>query len=147
MNKLMIFGLTAMGLSISMAYAGLDDWQTNFDQAKKMALEKKEPIMAVFTGSDWCPWCMKLEKEVLTKDEFKDYAKTSLVLFLADFPSSRKLKEEIAKQNQELAEKYGVEGFPTVLILNADGKVLAKTGYRAGGAAQYVEYIKNLIKG
>ncbi|MDD4873347.1 MAG: thioredoxin family protein [Kiritimatiellae bacterium] len=147
MKKIMIFALAVMGLSTCMVYAGLDEWQTNFEQAKKIALEKKQPIMAVFSGSDWCAWCMKLEKEVLAKDEFKNYAKTSLVLFVADFPSSHKLKEEVTKQNQELAEKYGVKGFPTVLILSGDGKVLAKTGYRPGGAEKYVEHLKDLIKG
>jgi protein disulfide-isomerase len=147
MRKIMIITLTAIGLSACISYAGLDDWQTNFEQAKNTATEKKQPIMAVFSGSDWCLWCMKLEKEVLTKDEFKNYAKDNLVLFVADFPSSHKLKKETLKQNQDLADKYGVQGFPTVLILSADGKVLAKTGYRTGGAEQYVEHLKSLIKG
>ena len=128
------------------ALAAFDGWHTDFNQAKKSAVEKKMPILAVFSGTDWCSWCIKLEKEVLSQNEFMNYAKNNVVLFLADFPSTHKLAPEITKQNQDLATTYGVEGFPTVLLLSPDGKVLAKTGYRAGGAVQYVEYVKTLLK-
>jgi len=122
-----------------------DAWGTDFAAAKKTAAKKKLPICAIFTGSDWCPWCRKLNSEVLSTDEFKKYAKDNLVLFTADFPQHKKLPEKAAKQNQELFEKYHLEGFPTVLLLDADGNELARTGYRPGGAGFYIEHIRGLL--
>ncbi|OGV64185.1 MAG: hypothetical protein A2283_10170 [Lentisphaerae bacterium RIFOXYA12_FULL_48_11] len=145
MKKTLIY-LTAFlmyGLNIN---ASGSDWLTNFEKATKEATEKKQQVLAVFSGSDWCAWCMKLDSEILSKQEFKDYAKDKLVLFLADFPMKNKLPEETSKQNKMLAEKYNVEGFPTVLLLDASGKVLAKTGYRKAGPAEYIEHLKTLIK-
>lgn len=124
---------------------GGDEWLTDFEAAKKNAAEKKLPILVDFSGSDWCGWCIKLEKEVFSRKEFKRYAKDSLVLFLADFPSRKKQSETVKKQNRALAEKYGVRGYPTVLLLDADGKVLARTGYRKGGAKGYVKHLKKLL--
>jgi thioredoxin-related protein len=120
-------------------------WGTDFAKARKTAAKTKLPIYAIFTGSDWCPWCRRLSGEVLSTDEFKTYAKGNLVLFVADFPRNKELPGKTAKQNQELADKYHVEGFPTVLLLDADGKELARTGYRPGGAMKYIEYIKGLL--
>lgn len=144
-QSLIISCLTVMLYGCS-TYAGNSGWLTDFDKATKAAVEKKLPVFAAFTGSDWCSWCMKLEEEILSKEEFKNYAKDNFILFVADFPMKSKPSEEIAKQNKKLAEKYNVEGFPTVLILDATGKVIAKTGYRKGGPAGYVEHLKTLVK-
>jgi len=122
-------------------------WLTDFEEAKKLAADKNIPILADFSGSDWCGWCIKLDQEVFSKNEFKKYAESNLVLFLADFPAGKKLPDEVAEQNKSLAQKYGIRGYPTVLLLNKDGKVLARTGYQAGGPEAYVKHIKNLVKG
>lgn len=122
------------------------DWGTDFEAARKAAVEGKKLILADFTGSDWCPWCIKLDSEVFQKDAFKTFAKESLVLFVADFPNEKQLPKDLAEKNRKLAEKYDVKGFPTVLLLDADGKVLARTGYRRGGAESYVEHLKSLMK-
>lgn len=122
-------------------------WLTDFEEAKKLAADKNIPILADFSGSDWCGWCIKLDQEVFSKNEFKKYAESNLVLFLADFPARKKLPDEVAEQNKALAQKYGIRGYPTVLLLNKDGKVLARTGYQAGGPEAYVQHIKNLVKG
>ncbi len=122
-----------------------DGWLTNFEEAKKVAAEKNLPIIADFSGSDWCGWCIKLDNEVFSKEEFKKYAKDNLVLFMADFPRASKQSAEIKKQNETLAKQYGVRGFPTVLVLDSTGKQIAKTGYQAGGAKKYIEHIKGLI--
>jgi len=148
MKKLILL-LSVIGLVLNAgrAMAESETWLTDFAKAKKSAEEKQLPIMAVFSGSDWCSWCVEFDKAVLSKEEFKNFAKDSLVLFLADFPNKKKLPEETKRQNEQLAEKYGVESFPTVLLINKDGKVLAKTGYLPGGAKKYVEHLKSLIKG
>jgi len=146
MNKYLIAAIvTAWALSGACAWAD-EGWGTDFENAKKQASDSKKPIIAVFMGSDWCPWCMKLDKEILSQEEFTKYARDNMVRFLADFPRKQKQPEELSKQNKSLAEKYEIEGFPTVLLLNADGKEIARTGYRQGGAAKYMEHIKTLIK-
>lgn len=122
------------------------EWMTDFEVAKKLAGERKVPILADFSGSDWCGWCMKLDREVFSKKEFQDYAKDNMILFLADFPSQKTQTEEVKKQNAQLQEKYGIQGFPTVLILDASGNVLARTGYVPGGAVKYVDHIQSLLK-
>jgi len=121
-------------------------WTSDFGAATKAAAESKRLILADFTGSDWCIWCKKLDAEVFQTDEFKKFAGENLVLFVADFPNDRPLAKETAEQNRKLAEKYGVEGFPTVLLLDAQGKEVARTGYRRGGAAEYVAHLKSLME-
>ena len=131
---------------ISSASAGEEMWMTDFAKAKQSAATNNLPILADFSGSDWCGWCIKLDNEVFSKKEFKAYAKDNLVLFLADFPQQKKQSAKVKAQNQELAQKFGVNGFPTVLLLSSKGEVLAKTGYQKGGAKAYVKHIKELVK-
>jgi protein disulfide-isomerase len=122
------------------------NWLTDFAQAKTLAAEQKRPIFINFSGSDWCGWCVKLDGEVFSQEAFVKYAGENLVLLLADFPKRTKLPEAIAAQNNKLAENYGIRGFPTVLLVDAEGKVLAQTGYQRGGADAYVEHLKGLLK-
>ncbi|MCK5850365.1 MAG: thioredoxin family protein [Kiritimatiellae bacterium] len=121
-------------------------WLTNFEVAQKLAKEKKLPILVDFSGSDWCGWCIKLHNEVFSQNEFKKYAKDNLVLLFLDFPSKKEQSETEKKQNQALAQKYGVQGFPTVLLLDAEGKVIGRTGYQRGGPTAYVDHLKEFIK-
>jgi len=144
MKTAIVSALLWLGMAGMVAADGI--WLTDFDQAKKMAAEKNLPILADFAGSDWCGWCIRLDTEVFSKDEFKKYAKDNVILFLADFPRHKELPEKEAKQNETLAEHYGIEGLPTVLLLDSTGKVLAQTGYQAGGAEAYVDHIKGLLK-
>ena len=98
-----------------------------------------------FSGSDWCGWCIKLDREVFSQKEFQDYAKDSLVLVLVDFPRQKKLPAKTVKQNEGLSQKYGIRGYPTIVILGPDGKLVGQTGYQPGGAAAYVTHLKELI--
>ena len=139
---------TAIAVVMALAAAARatpEGWLTDFEQARTRAKETGRPILVNFSGSDWCGWCIRLDKQVLQKPEFKTYAKDSLVLFNADFPRQTKLPENLARQNQTLAERYSVEGFPTVLLLNAKGRVIGRTGYRAGGPEAYVAHLRELI--
>ncbi|RYG18581.1 thioredoxin family protein, partial [bacterium] len=98
-----------------------------------------------FTGSDWCGWCIKLNDEVFKHDEFKTGVKDKFVLVELDYPRDKsKLSEETQKQNEELQGKYSIQGFPTILLCDADGKPFAKTGYQAGGAEKYVAHLDEL---
>lgn len=139
---LMVLAAAAIG---SGAFAS-EGWDTDFEKAKEKAKAENKHLLIDFSGSDWCGWCIKLDKEVFSQKEFKDYAKDNLVLVMADFPRDKsKQSEDVQKQNQKLMDEFKVRGFPTVFILSPDGKTIAKTGYQDGGAAAYVEHIKKLI--
>jgi len=120
-------------------------WLNDFDGAMKEAAKRGVPVLAYFSGSDWCGWCMKLDREVLSQEAFGKYVKEAVVLFKADFPRSTSLPDKTRAQNENLARTYEVAGFPTVLVLDSSGKVLARTGYIPGGAEKYVDHLKTLI--
>ena len=104
-------------------------------------------MLAYFSGSDWCEWCVTLDQEVFSQAAFLTYASGNLVLFVADFPEHKEVPVALQKQNAVLAEKYNSEGrFPTVLLLDATGGVLARTGYEPGGPEKYVESLKAMLK-
>ena len=120
-------------------------WQTDFTKALEEATENNKPVLINFTGSDWCGWCIKLDEEVFSQDAFQQFADNNLVLVEIDFPRKKEQPEGLKVQNEELAEKYGIRGFPTILVLSSDGKLIGKTGYKNGGAEAYVTHIKEII--
>jgi len=122
------------------------EWITNLEEGIKKAAEENRTVLVDFTGSDWCGWCFRLRDEVFVQPEFIDYSSKSLVLVELDFPQRKEQTEETKKYNRKLLDKYGVKGFPTILIIDKEGKEIGRTGYRAGGAAAYVEHIKSFIK-
>ncbi len=139
---LIIWATLALGVG---AFAA-EDWETNFEKASMKAKAEGKHMLIDFSGSDWCGWCIKLDNEVFSKEAFKAYAKENLVLVLADFPrDDSKQSAELKKQNKALSEKFSVRGFPTVIILDSEGKNVARAGYQAGGPEAYVEYVKKLI--
>ncbi|MDQ2918872.1 MAG: thioredoxin family protein [Verrucomicrobiota bacterium] len=107
-------------------------WLTDLKTAQEEAKTKGKLLLLDFTGSDWCGWCIKLDKEVFSKPEFKDYANKNLILVEVDFPRRKELGVAEKKQNYQLAEQYGIEGFPTIIILDNNGKKLGALSYDAG---------------
>lgn len=128
----------------TMLASGLD-WSEDLEQAKTVAAETNKYIFVSFSGSDWCHWCIKLEKEVFSTEEFQCYAEEKLVMVLVDFPKRKKQSQDQKLKNEELARKYRVRGFPAVALLNPQGKLVSMTGYRRGGAEAYIEHLENLI--
>lgn len=122
-----------------------ETWLTNYDSALAQAKERNLPVLINFSGSDWCIWCIRLDNEVLTKPEFLSYAKENLVLLNLDFPRQTKLPADQAKANEEIAGRYGIRGFPTILLLDSDGKQIGQTGYQAGGPEKYVAHLKDIL--
>ena len=120
-------------------------WLTDFEKAKQEAAEQQQPMFVLFTGSDWCPWCVKLEKEALDSKAFKAYAEENLILFKADFTQMKEPPKELKSQNEALASKFRVRAFPTVFLMDAEEKILGATGYRRGGGEAYVEHVKGLL--
>src|SRR5258708_36874179 len=102
------------------------NWLTDFSKAQDKAQVEKKLVLMDFNGSDWCPGCQELRKNVLNTQTFIDYAKKNLVLVDVDFPNGKQQTEELKRANKALASKYTVEGFPTVLVLNSDGKELKR---------------------
>jgi protein disulfide-isomerase len=120
-------------------------WKSDYDAALKQAAAENKYVLVDFSGSDWCGWCIKLEKEVFSQKEFIDYAKDNLICVLLDFPRGKELPKAQKDANQALLDRYQVQGFPTVLMLNPQGKGIVRDGYQQGGAAKYVEFIKGVI--
>ncbi len=128
------------------AQAG-EDWSQNYKDSLAKAKAEKKLLLAEFTGSDWCPPCKKQAAEVFSQQEFKDYAAKKLVLVMLDFPQGKKISDEIKAQNNELKTKFAVTGFPTVIVLDGDGKELGRwVGYGGGGPAGLISKIDALRK-
>jgi protein disulfide-isomerase len=121
-------------------------WLTDYEAAKKQAKEQNKPILINFTGTDWCGWCIRIEKEVFSKDEFKAYAKENLVLMEVDFPEKKKQTDEVKAQNKKLDKEFKIEGYPTIFLIDAEGEKLSEDiGYREGGAQAYVDHLEELL--
>ena len=141
MKKTMAIALAGLALG-ACATSTTEGWTDDFEAAKAQAAAEGKLLLVDFSGSDWCGWCKRLDKEVFSKPEFLEGVKNDFVLVMVDSPNDKSLLSEKAKkQNPELVEKYSVEGFPTVLVMDSSGKVLEKTGYRRGGPKPYVEYL------
>jgi thiol:disulfide interchange protein len=104
----------------SSAFANsLEGWSPNLEKALAQAKKEKKMLLVEFTGSDWCPPCMMMRKNVFSKPEFVKEASKKYVLVELDFPKGDKA---LADKNQPLADKYKIEGFPTVILMHPDGK-------------------------
>ena len=124
--------------------AGFTD---NLDEALAKAKAEGKLVYVCFSGSDWCYWCKKLEKEVLSDPLFVTGVMNDYVLVFIDSPENKALLSDHAKaENEKLTKKYGIRGFPTALILDGNGNRIGKTGYRQGGAAEYVKHLKSFRK-
>ncbi len=142
---LLVFLFTSCNNGQSSSSAGNLNWTNNLENAIEQAKKENKAVLVNFTGSDWCIWCKRLSAEVFQQKEFETYAKDNLVLVMLDFPKDIEQTEETKTYNNNLAQKYGVQGFPTILIFNDKGEFVAQTGYQPGGAAKYVEHIKSYL--
>jgi protein disulfide-isomerase len=124
-------------------------WHSDINKAIEISNKEKKPILLFFTGSDWCGWCIKLQKEVFFTDAFKKWAKQHVTLVELDFPRKKQLEPALQQQNAQLKQMFQVRGYPTAFIVtpeNVDGKVnlkqLARTGYVAGGPEKWIESVQ-----
>ena len=121
-------------------------WELDWKKATERAKAEGKDLLVNFTGSDWCGWCIKLDKEVFTQGDFAEKAGKHFVFVFLDFPNAPELKEKVVdpKLAQELKEKFSVRGFPSILLVNADGNAWGKTGYRRGGPENYLKHLEEM---
>ncbi|MCC5843956.1 MAG: thioredoxin family protein [Verrucomicrobia bacterium] len=133
------------GLRTAQAGPRKAEWIADGDAALKDAKDLKLPVLLLFTGSDWCPPCMRLEREVFEKEAFKEFANENLVLQIADFPRRRRLSQKQQAANQALAQKFGIRGYPTMVLLDAEGNKIDQFGYGGQDAARFVSMLEGKL--
>jgi thioredoxin-related protein len=132
---------------VSLSYS--QNWKTNFDEAKLEAMKDNKNILLIFSGSDWCAPCIKLDNVVWKSGAFKAEAENNWVIYKADFPKKKanQLAPDITENNIKLAEKYNRNGsFPLVILLDKAGKVIGMTGFKNISATDYIQLIHSLEK-
>ena len=123
-------------------------WLTDLKKAQEEAKASHKFLLLNFTGSDWCGYCIQLDRAIFSKPQFKDYANRNLVLVELDFPRRKKQPIETQEQNAELAERYQVEAFPTLVLLDAAGKMVWRyEGLYQGSLAAFLADLDKVCKG
>jgi protein disulfide-isomerase len=136
-------GLAAAWMLLSAGAAELP-WTTDLPKAQAKAKAEKKLVLIDFTGSDWCGWCIKLNREVFSKPEFVTYASKNLVPVEIDFPRGKEQTAELKKANQALQREYAIRGYPTIIVLDSEGKQVGKLGYQPGGPKAFIEALEKL---
>ena len=121
------------------------EWYHSFEEAEKVAMSTNRPMLLMFTGSDWCTWCVRLKKDVFDTPEFHAWAKDNVVLVELDFPRKNKLPFSVKAKNEELKQRFEVQGFPTVVMLGQDGKAMGRLGYK-NNADEWIAEASRLLK-
>ncbi|HZL14168.1 MAG TPA: thioredoxin fold domain-containing protein [Verrucomicrobiae bacterium] len=122
-------------------------WASDLPKALAQAKAENKIVLLDFTGSDWCVWCMKFDNDVLSKPEFATYAKTNLTMVMLDFPNAKKQSDLVKKTNKNLQDKFKVDGFPTYIALNPDGKEIGRqVGYLSGGPQAFIAELEKFRK-
>lgn len=142
--KSFLFRIFLSTIFAASVVAGENGWLTDHAKALEKAKNEKKTVLINFSGSDWCGWCIKLDREVFSQPAFKEYAKKNLVLLEVDFPRRKSLPAQLKKQNKELAKKYNIDGYPTIIILDSSGKQIGTLGYMGGGPSHFIAAIEKL---
>jgi len=121
-------------------------WQTDLPKAQAQAKTEKKLVMLDFTGSDWCPWCMVLKQEVFAQPEFVEYAKKNVVAVEVDFPRRKKLSAAQNEANAALEKKYEIQGYPTIIVLDGEGRTVGELSYQPGGPKAFIAALEKLKK-
>lgn len=125
------------------------NWKATFDEAKAQSISENKNILLVFSGSDWCAPCIKLENAIWKSEDFKKEAEQKWVIYKADFPKKKAnlLSAELTASNKKLAEQYNKSGnFPLVLLLDKTGSVLGISGYKNVTPQEYIQIIHSFEK-
>ena len=124
-----------------------DDWEVNYDAALSKAAEEHKKVYVVCVGSDWCGWCKKLHEEVLTSDDFEDFAEKNLVLLYLDFPKDKKMPAEQQKHNELVRDMLKMDdGVPIAAVLDEKGRVIARRDGYADDLEAYMAFLKKAVR-
>lgn len=152
MKKILLILVMIFGSFLVNAQENGLTWHTNIDKAMAISNKEKKPLMLFFTGSDWCGWCIRLQKEVFYKKEFVKWAQENVVLVELDFPRNKQLEPALQQQNYSLQNAFRVQGYPTVWFVNSDTKdgktnftQLGTTGYVAGGPEAWISGANQIL--
>lgn len=145
-----VFLLSCLFLSLSSFQGWTNEsnsihWETDFTAAKKSAKEEEKPLFLFFTGSDWCPYCLRFKDQILDQTSFAEMVSDKFIFVELDFPKSKELPPELVKQNQKLKKKYRIQGFPTVIILSHNLDKLASRGYIPVSPEQYASHLLDIL--
>jgi thioredoxin-related protein len=143
-RRLLPFWLLALLLLVNLDGGAAETWFTDLGKAQAKAQAEGKPVLIHFSGSDWCGWCMKLRKEVFSKAEFDGYARSNLVLLLVDFPKHKQVAPGLQSTNQQVAQQFQVQGFPTLILLDSQGRRLGNVNYAQGGTRAFLAEIERL---
>ena len=133
-----LFSIIVVGLISQCTYAEESQWQNDPDTATKTAAKEKKDLLLLFTGSDWCPPCQKLEQEVFSDEDFYAEAEGDFVFVKFDFLKNSPIREEVQKKNEEWANKFGVDSFPTIVLVDPQLRPYAFAGYEKGGSENFL---------
>lgn len=122
------------------------DWKTSFSESVQLSADSGKPILAFFTGSNWCGWCKVLNSQILETPMFVEWAKENVIMLELDFPTDYEQSQEIKDQNQQLQKMYGITGFPTIIVMDANGKPIIQLGYEDVSPSVYAAKIEAAIK-
>jgi thiamine biosynthesis lipoprotein len=115
-------------------------------EAFRVAGETQKPVLLVFAGSDWCAPCIRFEKQVLTENDFLEFAKENLVVLKADFPQRKKLPPAEQEQNDTLAEQYNPKGvFPKIVLVRLDKTVVSTLSYNNETSVEFIAQLKDSL--
>lgn len=121
-------------------------WSTNYYQALQKSQATNKPILLLFTGSDWCPYCIKLDREVFEKPEFSKLAGDKFIFVLLDQPKRQSQPAELSATITQLQQKYHITGLPTVVLIDSSERVISELGYQAGGPTAYAKTLLSKIQ-
>lgn len=138
-----LVALLAIGVSLSATEE--ISWRTNFARAKRDAEREGKPMVLFFTGSDWCGWCKKLDREVFADESFVDRAGEKFVFMKVDFPMHSDLSEGMRSQNERLKAQYNIDGYPTIIILDENQQKVIEAGYQPGGGNKYADFLLKIL--
>jgi protein disulfide-isomerase len=123
---IILSALSSKGQGDSKSIEGKLNWHTSIPDVYEISKTTGKPIFAFFTGSDWCGWCHKLQREVFAKPAFIDWANRNVILLELDFPRKKQLSAELTQQNAELQQAFRVGSFPTIWIFFLDKDEVSK---------------------
>jgi thioredoxin-related protein len=143
------FFVALLALAATSAIAADGEWPSDYSKALETARSQNKRVLLDFTGSDWCGPCIELRKRVFSRPDFRAYAEKNLVLVEVDYPQRKQQSPELKQQNEKLSRQYGIDqkGFPTVVLLDPDGKVVREfTGYDGDTTASLIAWIEGKAK-